>query len=89
MSSLCDLIFLVKTENKLPSFKKVSCGVSQGSILTPFRFLTYNMPQEVKSNLLFYADDSGLMYQYKDISKIEKILNKDFEYICDWFVDNK
>ena len=82
-------IFLVKTENKLPNFEKISCGVYEGSILRPFRFLTYNMPQEVKSNLLLYADDSCLIYQYKDISKIEKILNKDFEYICDWFVDNK
>ena len=27
--------------------------------------------------------------QHKDINKIEKQLNKDFESICDWFVDNK
>ena len=47
------------------------------------------MPQAVKSNLLMYADDLCLMYQPKDISKIDKILNKDFKNICDWFVDNK
>ena len=47
------------------------------------------MPQAVKSNLLLYADDSCLIYQHKDIPKIEKILNEDFENICDWFVDNK
>ena len=29
------------------------------------------------------------MYQNKDIAEIEKILNEDFENICDWFVDNK
>ena len=29
------------------------------------------------------------MYQHKDIAIIEKILNEDFENICDWFVDNK
>ena len=29
------------------------------------------------------------MYQHKDTAKIEKILNEDFENICDWFVDNK
>ena len=80
---------MVKTENKLPNFEKISFGVSQGSILRLFRLLIYSMPQEVKSNLLLYADDSCLMYQYKDISKIEKILNKDFEYIYDLFVDNK
>ena len=27
--------------------------------------------------------------QHKDINEIEKQLNKDFESICDWFVDNK
>ena len=42
-----------------------------------------------KSNLLLYADDSRLMYRHKDIANIEKILNEDFEDICDWFVDNK
>ena len=47
------------------------------------------MPQAVKSNLLLYADDSCLMYQHKDIAIIKKILNEDFENICDWFVDNK
>ena len=80
---------MVKTENKLPNFEKISFGVSQGSILRPFRLLIHSMPQEIKSNLLLYTDDSYLMHQYKDISKIEKILNKDFEYIYDLFVDNK
>ena len=48
-----------------------------------------DMPQAVKSNSLLYADDSCLMYRHKDIANIEKILNEDFENICDWFVDNK
>ena len=30
-----------------------------------------------------------LMYQHGDITKVQKILNKDFKNICDWFVDNK
>ena len=29
------------------------------------------------------------MYQHKEVDEIEKHLNKDFENICDWFVDNK
>ena len=47
------------------------------------------MPQAIKLSLLLYADDSCLMYQHKDIAKIEKILNEDLENICDWFVDKK
>ena len=47
------------------------------------------MPQAVKSNLLLYADDSCLIYQHKDIAKIEKILNEYFENICDRLTDHK
>ena len=47
------------------------------------------MPKPVKSNLFLYADDSCLMYQHRDVEEIEKQLNKDFENVCNWFVDNK
>ena len=69
---------MVETENKLSDFGKISCGVPQGSILGPLLVLIYvsDMPEAVKSNLLLYADDSCVMYQYKDIAKIEKILMK-------------
>ena len=29
------------------------------------------------------------MYQHRDVEEIEKQLNKDFENICYWLVDNK
>ena len=29
------------------------------------------------------------MYQQKDVEETEKQLNKDFENVRDWFVDNK
>ena len=44
-----------------------------------FWFYVNDMPQVVKSNFLLYADDSCLMYQYKDIAIIEKILKG---YLC-------
>ena len=47
------------------------------------------MSQAVKCNIFLYADDTCLVCQHKDINEIEKQLNKDFESICDWFVDNK
>ena len=47
------------------------------------------MPQAVYSGLLSYADDSGLTFQPKDVHTIEDQLNKDFVYLCEWFVDNK
>ena len=39
--------------------------------------------------VLLYADDSCILYQHKEIDEIEKQLNKEFENIYDWFVDNK
>ena len=47
------------------------------------------MSQAAKCNLFLYADDTCLVSQHKDINEIEKQLNKDFESICYWFVDNK
>ena len=47
------------------------------------------MSQAVKCNLFLYADDICLVCQHKGINEIEKQLNKNFESICDWFVDNK
>ena len=47
------------------------------------------MSQADRSTLLLCADDSCILYQHKEVDEIEKQLNKDFENICDWFVDNK
>ena len=90
-SYLSERIFLVNIESKLSDFGKISCGVPQGSILGPLLFLIYvnDMPQAVESTLLLYADDSCILYQHKEVDEIEKQLNKDFENICDLFVDNK
>ena len=35
------------------------------------------------------ADDSCLVFEGENINEIENQLNKDFNSICDWFVDNK
>ena len=58
-SYLSERIFLVNIENKLSNFGEISCGVPQGSILGPLLFLIYvnDMPHEVTSALLLYADD--------------------------------
>ena len=32
---------------------------------------------------------SCILYQHKKVAEIKKLLNKDFENVCDWFVENK
>ena len=89
-SYLTNRTFLVSLGNVFSQPACVSSGVPQGSILGPLLFLIYiHMSQAVKCNLFLYADDTCLVCQHKDINEIEKQLNKDFENICNWFVDNK
>ena len=47
------------------------------------------MPQSVDCDLLLYADDSCLVFGDNDVNEIEKQLNRNFNSLCDWFVDNK
>ena len=41
------------------------------------------MPQAVDCELLLYADDICLIFQYKDNTEIELALNKNFSMLCD------
>ncbi len=67
------------------------CGVPQGSILGPLLFLLYinDMPGSTNCELLLYADDTCLLFQDKDSTKIQIALTKNFNALCDWFIDNK
>ena len=47
------------------------------------------MPQAVDCELLLYADDSCLVFGDENVNEIEKQLNRNFNSLCDWFVDNK
>ena len=90
-SYLINRTFLVNLGNVFSQLACVSSGVLQGSILGPLLFLMYikNISQAVKCNLSLYADDACLVCQHNDINETEKELNKDFESICDWSVNNK
>ena len=46
------------------------------------------MPQAVDSEILSYADDTCLVFQYRNIKTMEEHLNRDFSTLVDWFVDN-
>ena len=89
-SYLSKRMFSVHIEKHFSDKALISCGVPQGSILGPLLFLLYvNMLQAVNCDLLLYADDTGLIFQHKDINIIEQQLNRNFSNICNWFVDNK
>ena len=87
-SYLSERIFFISIENQNSDYGRISCGVPQGSIQGLLLFLIYvnDMPQAVNSNLFLYADDSCLMFQHKEVEEIERVLNNDFENICDWLL---
>ena len=68
----------------------MSSGALQAYILGPPLFLIYidDMLQTAKYNLFFYADDTFLVSQHKDINEIKRQPNEDFEGIRDCFVHN-
>ena len=88
-SYLSNRTFHVSLNSYMSSAGKIICGVHQGSILGPLLFLLYinDMPQAVETDLFLYA--TGLVFQHKDINKMNEQLNKDFHNICLWFIDNK
>ena len=78
-------MFSVHVEKSLSDKALISCGVPQRSILGPLLFLLYvnDMVQAVNCDLLLYADDTGLVFQHKDINIIEQQMNRNFSNI--WF----
>ena len=83
--------FQVNIENDYSNLGKLNCGVPQGSILGPLIFLIYvnDMPQSVDCDLFLYADDTCVGFTDNNIKTIENNLNRNFNSLCDWFVENK
>ena len=90
-SYLSNRKFMVNLENSFSEVSSISCGVPQGSILSPLLFLicVNDMPMAVKCDLFLYADDTCLVFRSKNVKDIQKKLNEDFANTCDSFVGNK
>ena len=67
-------------------------GVPQGSVLGPLLFLIYinDLNVAVKHSVTHhFADDTNFLYVSKSLKKIQKYINLDLRYVCNWLKANK
>lgn len=70
----------------------MTCGVPQGSILSPLLFILFvndALQLPLHGTLKMYADDSAVIYNEKDMNDLETKMNADLKVLYDWFASNK
>ena len=72
-------------------WRKITCGVPQGSVLGPLLFIIYiNDLSYVSSfSVSLFADDTCLVLSHKDLKHLEIICNNELKIIDDWFKANR
>ena len=90
-SYLQDRSVTVNIRKEYSNHGNLLCGVPQGSTLGPLIFLlcVNGMARAVDCDLHLYADDSCLIFKDKSIEQIEINLNRNFNTLCDWLLENK
>lgn len=82
----------VYANNHSSSYKKITCGVPQGSVLAPTLFLIYInsiCSLKLKGIIRLFADDTTLFYYGTNFNEIRQNMITDLKTIYDWLKFNK
>ena len=68
------------------SWRSISAGVPQGSVLGPLLFLVYinDLTENIKSQMRLFADDSSIFTLVKNVIDTHEQLVKDLETVSTW-----
>ena len=81
----------VQIGNSYSTYKDITMGVPQGSILGPILFIIYvNDLPKLNNDMtcLTYADDTAIIFKNKSSTHLQHTLNTSLEQISEWFHAN-
>jgi len=72
--------------NKASSFRMITHGVPQGSVIGPLLFLIYinDLPMSIEVDCELFADDTTLYAKNQDLTKLNKSLQKGLNSLKQW-----
>ena len=78
-------------DDEISTFRHISCGVPQGSVLAPFLFsvFTNDLPDVTTMETTLFADDACFSYGHHNPVDLEDIVNKELIKISKWYHNNK
>ena len=71
----------VVVNGSFSSYKKVTSGIPQGSVLAPILFVIFinDLPEVIQTAVRLYADDSKLLGRVKSVEHVNKLVNFPFQ----------